>query len=70
MNKGSENRQTDRQTDRLLGAEGTETILKAAGAFKTEVVWLSASREDSVEGIGTCHSLVIEGPCVGTGCDL
>lgn len=62
--------ETDRQTDRLLRVEGTEASLKAAGAFKTDVVWFSASRKDSVEGTGTCHSLVIEGPCVGTGCDL
>lgn len=50
MNKDLEKRQTDRQTG-CCGAEGTEARLKkAAGVFKTDVAWLSESREDVIAG--------------------
>lgn len=41
MNQGLEKRQTS-----YWGAEGPEASLKAAGAFKVDVVWLSEGMED------------------------
>lgn len=50
MNEDLEKRQTDRQTD-CCGAEETEARpKKAAGVFKTDVAWLSQSREDGIAG--------------------